>query len=668
MEFIVVYSFVLLIFIIMFALVTSQRAASLSQQDYAMLQLQAQNVADAIDGAVDAGSGFTSTVSLQGALSSSVPYNLSVSSTGVVIVKEKIGAQVLSAYAFSNARSLIINGTLLPNGNGYLLPTSSGTLRVANSQGTVYIDRMPATTVPLAYTMTLNQLQHVKAASFNGAGNYISVPYSGAFYPTQYVTVSLWFETTEPISGSWSQLLNTAGLGAGCDYGTYCLRAGSSNFYFSVATTSGLNQYTYVSNSALPASQKINTGNWNNVVGVYDGSKVYIYWDGVLQNSATATGTLLQGSTNAITIADPYAAAYQGSISNIQIYNTILTANQIQRLYQNGIGGAPVLTANVVGWWPLNGNANDYGGNGFSGTPTSTVGYNSVVYVQTHVALGSGANAANALVGGIASNGIFTQNSMPSLAAYSNSTGYAKAYITAPNVSSLNFTLFGFNGNGTLTGNLIGWWPLEEGYGSASYDLSGSGDNGVFTNPSWSYLNQTNLAVAHFNGASSYIDVPDSGSLQVEPNPYTVALWVDFSSVGGRQVFLAKAATGIGYAFSYVSGYGLDLTKLGIIDQYVSWTPSTNVWYFIVAVQTANSVSYYVNGNLLGSYSNSNAYVSSAGYVRDTTQPSQPASCASRPTSSSHRRPRRKTRSRPGPARWQFPCRPCIPPPRSPPE
>src|SRR5271157_885308 len=59
LEFLVVYSFVLLIFIIMFSLVTSQRAASLAQQQYALLQLQAQNVANLINEAVNAGNGFS---------------------------------------------------------------------------------------------------------------------------------------------------------------------------------------------------------------------------------------------------------------------------------------------------------------------------------------------------------------------------------------------------------------------------------------------------------------------------------------------------------------------------------------------------------------------------------------------------------------------------------
>ena len=61
---------------------------------------------------------------------------------------------------------------------------------------------------------------------------------------------------------------------------------------------------------------------------------------------------------------------YNGSIANVQIYNTTLSANDVQALYQEGIGGAPIKIQNLVGWWPLNGNANDYSGNGNNGVPS----------------------------------------------------------------------------------------------------------------------------------------------------------------------------------------------------------------------------------------------------------------------------------------------------------
>ena len=51
----------------------------------------------------------------------------------------------------------------------------------------------------------------------------------------------------------------------------------------------------------------------------------------------------------------------------MQLYNASLSSNQINLLYDEGIGGVPVQTQGLIGWWPLNGNANDYSWNGNNG-------------------------------------------------------------------------------------------------------------------------------------------------------------------------------------------------------------------------------------------------------------------------------------------------------------
>ena len=64
---------------------------------------------------------------------------------------------------------------------------------------------------------------------------------------------------------------------------------------------------------------------------------------------------------------------FQGSIANVQIYNTTLDAGQMQLLYIRGIGAAPIAPQSIVGWWPLNGDTNDYSGNNNNGAPTNVV-------------------------------------------------------------------------------------------------------------------------------------------------------------------------------------------------------------------------------------------------------------------------------------------------------
>ncbi len=62
-----------------------------------------------------------------------------------------------------------------------------------------------------------------------------------------------------------------------------------------------------------------------------------------------------------------------GYISNVQVYNTMLSSNGISALYAEGIGGDPIDLHGLLAWWPLNGNGNDYSGNGNNGNAVNMV-------------------------------------------------------------------------------------------------------------------------------------------------------------------------------------------------------------------------------------------------------------------------------------------------------
>jgi len=111
---------------------------------------------------------------------------------------------------------------------------------------------------------------------------------------------------------------------------------------------------------------------WQQLVGVYNGNDLLVYLNGNQIGSPVAANGLV--TFNGATISGehsvangPYGNPVSGNLANIQIYNTALSANEIQSLYLEGIGGAPIDLQNLAAWWPLNGNANDYSGNGYNG-------------------------------------------------------------------------------------------------------------------------------------------------------------------------------------------------------------------------------------------------------------------------------------------------------------
>lgn len=73
----------------------------------------------------------------------------------------------------------------------------------------------------------------------------------------------------------------------------------------------------------------------------------------------------------------PIAYFYLGQISNVQIYNASLPGYQVEYLWYEGIGGAPVDPGATAGWWPLNGNAGDYSINNLQST------INNVTFINT---------------------------------------------------------------------------------------------------------------------------------------------------------------------------------------------------------------------------------------------------------------------------------------------
>ncbi len=115
----------------------------------------------------------------------------------------------------------------------------------------------------------------------------------------------------------------------------------------------------------------VSAGKWSYVALTYNGSVATEYLDGVNATPSAASGAV--GSTGlAFRIGARGApgapnSLFEGDMADVQIYNASLNGTQIDDLYKEGAGGIPVTNSDLVGWWPLDGNANDYSGNGNSG-------------------------------------------------------------------------------------------------------------------------------------------------------------------------------------------------------------------------------------------------------------------------------------------------------------
>lgn len=221
----------------------------------------------------------------------------------------------------------------------------------------VYRPNGPATTTNINLEGVCNGELPQYVAQFNGASSTIHLGTTGFPSGSGARSEFGWIYTVNTLSASTLQ--------DWFGYGTTSAPNDWSTFGFYEGLFFWDYVYTDVHTGFYPAG-----GAWHFVGYTYaaGSSSITIYMDGQSQ-----TGSLAQALNTIVTNAYIGGNSFAGSMSNVQMYNAALDANAVQSLYLEGIGGAPVEPQNLVGWWPLDGDTNDYSGNGNTGIPTNVV-------------------------------------------------------------------------------------------------------------------------------------------------------------------------------------------------------------------------------------------------------------------------------------------------------
>ncbi len=215
-------------------------------------------------------------------------------------------------------------------------------------------------------------------ASFGGqyyTGQYSYIQTSVMAWPSQgstydSVTMSMWFKLNSVSGNNHNQSFITV-------YGP--------GYYVPIGVYNGLVFGSYWDCPTL-TGQSLQPNKWYFVTLVdnVQATNMSLFLDGQLQSSESCNvnwPSLPQVGSNQIQIVVGYTGAHDitptypgldttvlnGTATNFQFYNTPLSANEIQALYQEGTGGAPIDILNITVWWPLNANAQDYSGNGNDG-------------------------------------------------------------------------------------------------------------------------------------------------------------------------------------------------------------------------------------------------------------------------------------------------------------
>ncbi len=197
-------------------------------------------------------------------------------------------------------------------------------------------------------------------AQFNGAstgcgGSPDYVPLSVTMNPSitsSAVTITYWVYLTSS-TAPWSVQIT----------------APNQNIYCQLANNNGCYVYGYY--PLFPSSFKNNE--WYFVALSLSGTTATAYQNAIPGAPVSYSGSLSGNTIDMLGYSPGCADLSPGSMADVQVYNTSLSQSDITSLYQEGIGGAPQNIQYLVGWWPLNGNANDYSGNNNDGTATNVI-------------------------------------------------------------------------------------------------------------------------------------------------------------------------------------------------------------------------------------------------------------------------------------------------------
>jgi len=166
---------------------------------------------------------------------------------------------------------------------------------------------------------------------FDGVDDYVSLPTESDYDYTTAITVAAWVNVTS------FNVADQAIVTKGDTAWRLERNAGTDTVKF---TVDGL-----ATNTVVQGSISINDDNWHHVAGVYDGSDLLLYVDGVLDNSVTATGTMDENN-DAVYLGGNAGVAgrgFNGRIDDVYIYDTALSAASILALAQQS----------QLGWWKL---------------------------------------------------------------------------------------------------------------------------------------------------------------------------------------------------------------------------------------------------------------------------------------------------------------------------
>ena len=173
----------------------------------------------------------------------------------------------------------------------------------------------------------ISDLERGDVLSLNGVGQYVVCGIDPLFDITGAITVTAWIKVNT--FDKDFQAIVTKGESAW----RLTRNASNNGLEFACFGLSG--------NWKVSGSTNVNDGQWHHAAGVYNGSEICLYVDGVPDANHTANQAAIKIAFNDLQIGRSLHTSpmnqFDGAIDDARIYDRALFAGEVWQLYQEGL-------------------------------------------------------------------------------------------------------------------------------------------------------------------------------------------------------------------------------------------------------------------------------------------------------------------------------------------
>jgi hypothetical protein len=190
------------------------------------------------------------------------------------------------------------------------------------------------------------------------------------------MTVTAWVKwSSKTGAGNWANVVAiNKGSGSSGDDGQFWLQHNTDNSAFEFAVENNSSVKSYATSTTNPS-----IGVWYHVAGVYDGSYINIYVNGIRESRTAFTGNInnFQGSFKLVfgkwaNSSDSYRR-FKGDIDEVSLWNKALSQTEVRDIMCEKLAGTE---SGLVGYWRMNeasgSSVKDGTSNGRHGTSANT--------------------------------------------------------------------------------------------------------------------------------------------------------------------------------------------------------------------------------------------------------------------------------------------------------